>query len=156
MLNLVMKIRKQLAKARRKARAKVSRTRQVENARHYEMTGPEETYFSRNLVLRMLGFGCYGNYLRSKVWRRLRAKILQRHNKCRLCGDKATVVHHRDYSVNTLLGRTDLKTLLAESLVPICDLCHTLVEFDGNRKRPLSEVKLVTLNLLQRARRVGV
>lgn len=75
--------------------------------------------------LRMLGFGSYGDYLRSNLWRLVRARVFEVHgDRCFLCPDSASAVHHRQYAALTLIGeRLDL-------LSPVCGPCHSMIEFD--------------------------
>jgi 5-methylcytosine-specific restriction endonuclease McrA len=62
----------------------------------------------------------YEQYLRSRHWRSLRARVLLRWNgRCENCGAaRATEVHHRTYE---RLGRE-----LLSDLRPLCSDCHEL------------------------------
>lgn len=73
----------------------------------------------------------YHTYLKSKLWRRIRSRILKRDSHaCKRCGGKATAVHHRSYDVEVLRGNKD------DQLVSVCEGCHTFIEFDdhGNER----------------------
>ena len=62
----------------------------------------------------------YKEYLQSDVWRKKRTQVLIRDNhKCVHCGNKATEVHHKVY---TIWGKEKLKHL--ES---ICNTCHMTI-----------------------------
>ena len=59
----------------------------------------------------------YREYLKSDVWKKKREKVLKRDKyRCVHCGNKATEVHHKVY---TIWGKEKLKHL--ES---ICHTCH--------------------------------
>ena len=74
----------------------------------------------------------YSAYLVSPEWKEKREKVLRRDgNKCRICGKKASQVHHLSYA-----------RLFAESLhdlVSLCDECHDLVGATVEHKPRLSE-----------------
>lgn len=81
------------------------------------------TYAQRNLLLPQLGFSTYNAYLASALWAEIRDAVLDRDDhQCRLCGDKTNVVHHLDYSRETLLGDT------LDGLAAICRECHGKIE----------------------------
>ena len=88
-------------------------------------------YELRAVNLKVLGYETYADYLSGSLWRRIRKNALKlAEGNCCCCGDKATEVHHRDYELETL------KTGGEFSLVPLCNACHNLAEFDTNgRKR---------------------
>lgn len=59
----------------------------------------------------------YAAYLRTKHWRDLRARVLQRwQGQCEECGERAREVHHKTYE---RLGREHM-----QDLTPLCDDCH--------------------------------
>ena len=61
----------------------------------------------------------YDVYLKSKLWRRIRKRILERdENLCRECGVKAEHVHHLSYGPLVMLGMDDSK------LISLCIPCH--------------------------------
>ena len=96
-----------------------------------------QTYLQRNILLVELGFKTYEDYLLSNLWKRIRAKVLDRDEReCRLCGVTSYMVHHLDYKKDTLLGKS------FTGLVTICQLCHNKVEFNRyGEKRSLSDAK---------------
>lgn len=101
------------------------------------------TYRQRTALLRTLGYQNYTEYLLSPEWKEIRLIVLRRDGwACRLCGVKASEVHHRDYERDTLLGRR------MDGLEAVCRECHRAIEFDGKRKRSLAEV-----DAMQRAQR---
>ena len=91
-------------------------------------------YSQRDDVLRTMGFCSYSDYLRSDLLRRIRRKALRgTGSKCEVCGDWASHVHHRDYSLATLEGRR------TDNLLVVCWTCHKAMEFVGTRKTTLQE-----------------
>lgn len=69
-----------------------------------------------------LGFASYQDYLGSDLWRRIRESVLIRANyRCQACRSRrANQVHHRDYRLATLAGKT------LAGLTAICRKCHEL------------------------------
>lgn len=93
--------------------------------------GVREIYQLRNAILSDLGFFSYQAYLLSKQWQNIRKKSLEKFDgKCFICSQKATEVHHSDYTIGNLSGKT------IEDLWPVCRTCHERLEFDinGNRR----------------------
>lgn len=85
-------------------------------------------------VFQKLGFKSYQEYLQSDRWKRIRAKVFRKCGKCKVCGNKAEVVHHKNYDEKTLRGDC------LKSLVPLCHSCHYKMEFTQyNKKNQLSE-----------------
>jgi hypothetical protein len=65
----------------------------------------------------------YAVYLRSKLWRCVRQRVLLNANyQCAGCSASATQVHHRDYRPRVLRG-DDVSPLIA-----LCARCHEIVE----------------------------
>ena len=61
----------------------------------------------------------YDVYLKSKLWKQIRKRILERdENLCRECGVKAEHVHHLSYGPLVMLGKDDSK------LISLCIPCH--------------------------------
>lgn len=87
-------------------------------------------YKRRKRNLLVLGYISYSAYLRSFLWSEIRKDVLRRNGKCRVCGKKATQVHHADYELETLRG----DGIAAESLWPVCKRCHKGAEFKAGRK----------------------
>lgn len=80
-------------------------------------------------LLASMGFSSYADYLKSDLWFSIRARVLQKdHYSCRLCGCKATQVHHNLYRRRELYGQS-LKGMFA-----VCDKCHHRVEFKNGKK----------------------
>lgn len=90
------------------------------------------TYESRNAILRAIGFSNYAEYLKSDLWKRIRAKVFRvKGRTCMLCGEPADVPHHNRYHRQDLLGWT------LKYINPICNRCHHGIEFDDGEKVPL-------------------
>lgn len=98
-------------------------------------------------LLRSLGFATYADYLRSPLWRRIRAGFLSWHRYCFLCPCRAVQVHHIVYSRRNLLGQS------TRGLRALCRACHLEVEFDGDRKRTLREAQLALKKLAWQRRK---
>jgi 5-methylcytosine-specific restriction endonuclease McrA len=74
---------------------------------------------------RELGFSSYEDYCQSPLWKKVRRRILLRDMAtCRRCKGKATVVHHRRYTKETLEGTDD------QWLCSLCEGCHKFIEKD--------------------------
>jgi len=87
-------------------------------------------YQRRDAALQEIGFASYREYLDSELWAKIRRMAFAKWGHiCNKCRDKAELIHHANYSVDTLLGR-DLS-----GLVPVCHACHTVAELDrfGNK-----------------------
>jgi hypothetical protein len=115
---------------------------------------PEErrrrVYRERNLNLRAMGFASYKEYLRSDLWRSIRARVLEAHPDCFACGGTATQVHHRTYRKKDLEGR-DLRKLFA-----VCASCHERCEFrdgDGEKLNPVQSTAKLKMARTLRLRR---
>ena len=90
---------------------------------------PFRGYANRNIVLRVLGFASYADYLQSDKWQKIRTRVLRRAGyRCEVCGGVATQVHHNLYGRKQLTGRS-LKGLKA-----VCKSCHEKIEFEQGRK----------------------
>lgn len=85
----------------------------------------------RNFVLAQYGYKDYNAYLRSDLWRTIRAKVLL-NGKC-VCGKKPNQVHHKTYTEANLLGET------TRGLIALCGDCHYGIEFSEERKCSLGE-----------------
>lgn len=110
-------------------------------------------YETRNKLLKTLGYSSYAEYLNSPRWEDIRCRAFKEYgNVCRLCGKEATVIHHKGYGRDVLLG-FDLG-----QLSPLCDECHYKVEFylDGT-KRTLAQSQLMYSRLIAaRREQLGV
>lgn len=100
-------------------------------------------YRERNRVLRSIGFDSYSAYLRSDLWRDIRARVLERTPECYSCGRKATQAHHTAYRKKDLEGR-DLRRILA-----VCASCHRRAEF-----RRVDSTKLNTAQATAKLRKM--
>jgi hypothetical protein len=95
-------------------------------------------YADRDAELGRMGFESYKAYRSSDLWKGIRKRVLLRDGrKCRCCGGPAIVVHHDSYGPLTLRGET------LASLYSLCDPCHEAIEFDGERKRSFTEVRVM-------------
>ena len=103
-------------------------------ARNGKRRGPSDARstmsFKRDKVLFKLGFASYRDYLKSALWKGIRAAKLADEPACELCGCAASQVHHLDYSHSCLIGKKPWK------LVCVCDQCHRKVEYraDGSKR----------------------
>lgn len=87
-------------------------------------------YAMRNIVLADMGYTSYEEYLKSKLWVRIRKKVLAKtQGKCSVCRDPANEVHHTSYDRKTLEGK-NLKRLR-----PLCRSCHDIGEFNTEGKK---------------------
>lgn len=92
---------------------------------------------------RQLGFVSYAAYLSSGLWASIRSRVLSRDKRlCKCCGGPANQVHHHSYDIAVMKGHAD------HLLISICETCHTLIEFDGDRKRTIEQVQAALLKLL--------
>jgi hypothetical protein len=101
-------------------------------------------YRERNRNIRAMGFKDYADYLKSDLWKGIRARVLSERPFCKGCGKDATQVHHSAYRKKDLEGR-DLRRLHST-----CGGCHFKAEFrrrDGAKLNP----KQATLKLKQMA-----
>ncbi len=89
-------------------------------------------YSLRNRILKFNGFSSYAEYLKSDLWRGIRAVILSKSPRCYLCNQRATQVHHNRYTYANLAGRS------YKHLVSLCDICHISIEYrdDGLKVSP--------------------
>lgn len=90
-------------------------------------------YRERWLALRTLGFKNYQQYLKSRLWKRIRRTVFSlKGRSCVICGRRATEIHHARYHLCDLAGE------VLTYLHPICHNCHTFIEVapDGV-KRPI-------------------
>lgn len=108
----------------------------------------DKEYGKRDTRLARMGFWSYRAYLKSDLWKAIRASKLQSvDERCELCSNRATVVHHTNYSFKTLRGR------YLSGLIALCHECHCRCEFDeSGRKLRLEESRLKTRTLLKQRR----
>ena len=77
----------------------------------------------------------HAEYLPSKLWAKIKRRILKRDQKvCLSCGGKGIVVHHKSYAPEVLGGEAD------EMLATVCEPCHHNIHFNADgTKREESE-----------------
>lgn len=86
-------------------------------------------YESRDQIIRSMGFPTYRDYLQSKLWRGIRQRALLRTQfKCVKCHGRAWEVHHTEYSRLVLEGK------MIRTLMPVCRICHQLLEEDKKQR----------------------
>ena len=82
------------------------------------------SYGRRNLLLKSMGYSNYNHYLQSDLWNKIRTKVFARdHSQCYGCGNKASQVHHANYSRDVLKGKN------IKCLYSVCHDCHQKIEF---------------------------
>ena len=97
-----------------------------------ELAKARRPFLTRQRVLRKLGFASYQEYLASDLWKGIRERVLADANHtCRLCGRRATQVHHTRYNPATMRG------MRLNELVPVCGRCHKDAEFEHDEKATL-------------------
>lgn len=91
-------------------------------------------YFQRDMLVSKLGYANYNHYLQSKMWNRIRKRVLERDEyACCVCNGTANQVHHRVYTEDNIFG------IKLDGMVSICAGCHRKAEFNGNRKVTLQK-----------------
>lgn len=129
-----------------KQSAKKRRRRKRKQPKHVVVHRPKNCppdkftpYMKRDVFLYSLGFDSYKEYLASALWMSIKERVYEKRGRqCTLCWRTARYLHHQSYAPAVLLGE-DINHIL-----PICYVCHNLVEVDANgRKRPMEEVHKV-------------
>lgn len=93
-------------------------------------------YDWRNYNLHKLGFVNYQEYLKSDLWKSIRAKVFEiKGHNCHVCKKYATEIHHNGYGINVLKGET------IQPLRPICRKCHKAIEFIDGKKNTVSQAR---------------
>lgn len=91
-------------------------------------------YQARDELLLRLGFKSYEKYLNSALWKSIRERGYEAHGRlCKICGDDAAVLHHKNYQWELMSGKT------VKGLVPLCHDCHYSIEFCDTGKRRLDQ-----------------
>lgn len=86
-------------------------------------------YTDRRVLLRLLGFATYQDYLNSDLWKEIRERVFAlKGRECFLCSKLATQAHHNRYNLNTLRGKR------LKHIFPVCGQCHHSIEFKGGEK----------------------
>ncbi len=84
-----------------------------------------------SVLLKRLGYDSYQQYLRSDLWKGIRAAVLPRcGGVCCCCKVRqATTVHHGSYRTSVMVGHEP------KCLIPLCWKCHEAAEFlpDGTK-----------------------
>lgn len=87
-------------------------------------------YELRDAALLRNGFPSYKAYLKSDLWKSIRARVLERDSHtCFVCKGRAFQVHHRSYGDVTLRGDK------IDKLISVCRGCHLKIEFNRGNKR---------------------
>lgn len=84
-------------------------------------------------ILRKLGYRSYKDYLSSSLWISIRSKILSTNTVCACCNKQANTVHHRNYTEDTLTGKS------SKALIALCRGCHYRIEFTNGKKLSLAQ-----------------
>lgn len=93
---------------------------------------------TRRQILSRMGFPDYQTYLRSGLWRSIRAKILTPDAACVLCGGVPNQVHHSRYTDANLRGQS------LDDLHPVCGDCHHKAEVSSTgKKRSLADANYI-------------
>lgn len=101
-----------------------------------------EEYAIRNELLREMGYQSYKEYLQTALWQSIRARVLCENQTCQMCNkETSTIVHHLKYDKATLSGKS-IKRLRA-----LCEICHHIIEFDGDRKNSLKQANEAYLRI---------
>ena len=94
----------------------------------------------------VLGFKSYKAYLASDLWASIRKRQLSRAPRCH-CGEKATQVHHQNYTWRNING-FDL-----EGLFSICYACHKRAH--GRAPNPQRERRIAANKKRRKKKRRG-
>ena len=92
-----------------------------------------DAYTERNCILAELGYKDYRAYLRSQLWKDIRARKLAQDQSCYGCGrEQFLQVHHSEYSLQNLTGTT------LDGLWSVCARCHRWCEVtkSGQKRNP--------------------
>lgn len=108
-------------------------------------------YAQRDKVLLEMGFSSYREYLDSKLWKSIRARIFRVCSIC-VCGEPATECHHRSYKRRYLEGRGRIH----KYITPVCRKCHQQIEFEGSEKMSLGWANARLLKIQEEAEKRGI
>lgn len=106
-----------------------------------------KAYQDRDRALKKMGYRGYKEYLESELWRDIRARVLNQNRTCVCCGKVTSTVHHRGYGEDVLRGDN------LAWLVPICALCHQVVEHKPNGRKRYPEDAEAQLQKMLRERK---
>ena len=88
-------------------------------------------YRERSDSLISLGFIDYKSYLKSDLWKSIRLSVLKDNNyKCKYCKEKAFLVHHSSYDLQTMAGNNKAY------LYAVCNKCHASGHWTGRAESP--------------------
>jgi 5-methylcytosine-specific restriction endonuclease McrA len=106
-------------------------------------------YSSRNKVIKSLGFINYREYLKSELWKKIRASVLAQNRVCLKCGGKKYLqIHHRKYTKANLSGKN------IKHLIVLCKKCHRKVTSIENLGQ-LTAIKATALFLADKRTKNG-
>lgn len=89
------------------------------------MSNFSNPYTRRDSIIRQMGYVSYKAYLASSLWKAIRDRVMARDKgQCRVCDNKSTECHHRNYDAAVLSGR------VIDSIVSICRQCHASISVD--------------------------
>jgi hypothetical protein len=98
----------------------------------------------------LAGYTNYEAYRASSLWAGIRKRVFRRDRKrCRVCGCKAAVAHHRNYKPETMYGKS------INGIVSLCNKHHHEVHFDGDVKIPISQMGRINWKLDELIKRRG-
>ena len=104
----------------------------------------KENYAERLVALNRLGFKTYDDYRVSELWYGIRKRVIGiKGCRCSLCPKRYDCIHHHSYRRDVLSGAN------IQPLFPLCNECHTLIEFADGKKRQMSEVQKIFRKLMQ-------
>jgi len=104
-------------------------------------------YKDRDVALSQLGYGSYREYLKSKAWKDIYARVMDKGDgKCVLCDGTATQCHHTFYSKKNLTGKK------IAGIVPMCRDCHERIELmpDGKKRASTHTRRMLKRLLVQK------
>lgn len=103
---------------------------------------------ARSDLLRRHGFASYGAYLSSRQHAVIREFVLTRDkHACCLCGLRAWMVHHVEYTPATMFANPTRAT--TRGIISVCGTCHEAIHFtddgtwSGEPGRKLKELKRI-------------
>ena len=82
----------------------------------------------RDKVVSELGFADYEEYLKSRLWKDIRDRVLEDNSRCH-CGVSANQVHHSKYTKKNLTGES------IYFLHSVCENCHRIEHDSGNTNK---------------------
>lgn len=89
-----------------------------------EFRQPRNKTKGNSVSWKSLGFDSYSAYLASPLWKQIKIKVWAKYGRLCFCGNSATEIHHRNYSLDTMKGKN------LAGLIPICNVCHQAISLD--------------------------